>query len=117
MRMILALTPNWLEITVASILAAFLCLAAGYVAGAVKELQRLALAAAEATANAVQKRADRDEAIISMDSLARASSLGGVSNVTNCMGWKQISLQPDTALYLAGNAMKAGQCIASQSIG
>jgi len=76
--MIWALTPNWLKITVASILAAFLCLAAGYVAGAVKERQRLALAAAAATAKAIQKRADRDEAIINMDAVARASSLGGV---------------------------------------
>jgi len=31
--MIWALIPNWLKITAAAVLAAFLCLAAGYVAG------------------------------------------------------------------------------------
>ena len=45
-----------------------------------------------------------------------ALSLAGcASNATNCAGWKQISVKPDTALYLAGNDVKAGQGIASHN--
>jgi len=55
-----------------------LCLAAGYVAGTIKERQRSALAAAEATAKAIQKRADIDEEVINMDAVALCKRLGGV---------------------------------------
>ncbi|WP_273771992.1 hypothetical protein [Brucella intermedia] len=48
--MIWALIPNWLKYSLAAALAAFLLLAGGYAAGTIKERQRAALAAAEATA-------------------------------------------------------------------
>lgn len=76
--MIWALIPNWLKMSVAAVLAAFLCLAAGYAAGTIKERQRSALAAAEATAKAIQKRADIDEEVINMDAVALCKQLGGV---------------------------------------
>jgi len=78
MNAIWALIPNWLKITAAAVLAAFLCLAAGYVAGTIKERQRSALVAAEATAKAIQKRADIDEEVINMDAVALCKQLGGV---------------------------------------
>ncbi|MFS2326670.1 hypothetical protein U2P60_14840 [Brucella sp. H1_1004] len=75
--MIWALIPNWLKIVAAAVLAAFLCLAAGYAAGTIKERQRSALAAAEATAKAIQKRADIDEEVFNMDAVALCKRLGG----------------------------------------
>ncbi|MBC8718409.1 hypothetical protein [Ochrobactrum sp. Marseille-Q0166] len=38
-----------------------------------------------------------------------------MSNATNCAGWKQISVKPETAVYLAGNDLKAGQGIAGHN--
>ena len=76
--MIWALIPNWLKMTAAAVLAVFLCLAAGYVAGTIKERQRSALAAAEATAKAIQKRADIDEEVINMDARRLCLELGGL---------------------------------------
>ena len=76
--MIWALIPNWLKITAAAVLAAFLCLAAGYVVGTFKERQRSALAAAEATTKAIQKRADIDEEVINMDARRLCLELGGL---------------------------------------
>ncbi|MBC8717717.1 hypothetical protein [Ochrobactrum sp. Marseille-Q0166] len=70
--------PNWLKITAAAVLAAFLCLGAGYVARTIKERQRAALAVAEATAKAIQKRADIDEGVINMDAYRLCLELGGV---------------------------------------
>lgn len=76
--MIWALIPNWLKMTAAAVLAAFLCLAAGYAAGSIKERQRSALTAAEATAKAIQKRADIDEEVINMDARRLCIELGGL---------------------------------------
>lgn len=76
--MILALIPNWLKITAAAVLAAFLCLVTGYLAGTTKERERSALAAAEATAKAIQKRADIDEEVINMDARRLCLELGGM---------------------------------------
>ena len=78
MNAIWSLIPNWLKIVAAAVLAAFLCLAAGYVAGTIKERQRSALAAAEATAKAIQKRADIDEEVINMDARRLCLELGGL---------------------------------------
>ncbi|WP_273728096.1 hypothetical protein [Brucella gallinifaecis] len=78
MSAILAVIPNWLKIVTAAVLAAFLCLAAGYVAGTIKERQRSALAATEATAKAIQKRADIDEEVINMDAHRLCLELGGL---------------------------------------
>ncbi|MFD1199593.1 hypothetical protein ACFQ3K_14905 [Brucella gallinifaecis] len=78
MTAIWALIPNWLKMTAAAVLAAFLCLGAGYTYGTMKERQRSALAAAEATAKAIQKRADIDEEVINMDAYRLCLELGGV---------------------------------------
>ena len=78
MSMAWALVPNWLKITAAAVLAAFFCLAAGYAAGTFRERQRTALAAAEATAKAIQKRADIDEEVINMDARRLCLELGGL---------------------------------------
>ncbi|MCH4539277.1 MULTISPECIES: hypothetical protein [Brucella/Ochrobactrum group] len=76
--MILALIPNWLKYSLAALVAAFLLLAGGYAAGTIKERQRAAVAAAEATAKAIQKRANIDEKIIGMDAVALCLELGGL---------------------------------------
>lgn len=76
--MIWALVPNWLKYLLAAVLAAFLLLAGGYAAGTIKERQRAALAAAEATTKAIQKRANIDEKIIGMDAVALCLELGGL---------------------------------------
>ncbi|MBC8718843.1 hypothetical protein [Ochrobactrum sp. Marseille-Q0166] len=78
MSAIWAVIPNWLKIVAAAVLAVFLCLAVGYVAGTIKERHRSALAAAEATAKAIQKRADIDEEVINMDAYRLCLELGGV---------------------------------------
>lgn len=76
--MIWALIPSWLKYSLAALVAAFLLLAGGYAAGTIKERQRAALAAAEATAKAIQKRANIDEKIIGMDAIALCDELGGL---------------------------------------
>ncbi|MGU3576417.1 hypothetical protein ACLBWZ_12820 [Brucellaceae bacterium C25G] len=76
--MIWSLIPSWLKKTITAALAVFLCLAAGYAAGTIKERQRSALAAAEATTKAIQKRADIDEKIINMDAHSLCFELGGL---------------------------------------
>ncbi|MFD1197357.1 hypothetical protein ACFQ3K_03315 [Brucella gallinifaecis] len=78
MNVIWSLIPNWLKFAAAAVLAAFLCLGAGYTYGTMKERQRSALAAAEATAKAIQKRADIDEEVINMDAVALCKQLGGM---------------------------------------
>ena len=78
--MMWALIPNWLKYSVAALVAAFLLLAAGYVAGTIKERQRAALAAAEATAKAIQKRAVIDEKISNMDAYKLCLDLGGLQS-------------------------------------
>ncbi|WP_343314821.1 hypothetical protein AAIB41_04470 [Brucella sp. BE17] len=74
----LGLIPNWLKLSLAAVLAAFLFLGAGYTYGAIKERQRAALAAAAATAKALEKRADIDETIIGMDAYRLCLELGGL---------------------------------------
>ncbi|MFC0246357.1 hypothetical protein ACFOLL_04325 [Falsochrobactrum ovis] len=74
----MALIPNWLKLTLAALLAAFFVFGAGYAYGTMKERQRVALAAAEATARAIQKRAEIDEKIIGMDSYRLCLELGGL---------------------------------------
>ncbi|WP_010660186.1 hypothetical protein [Brucella anthropi] len=81
--MIWALIPSWLKYSLAAVLAAFLLLACGYAAGTIKERQRAAVAAAEATAKAIQKRAKIDEKIIGMDAVALCLELGGVPEQCN----------------------------------
>ncbi len=75
--MIWALIPNWLKYSLAALVAAFLLLAAGNFYGAMKERQRSAVAAAEATVKAIQKRADIDEEVINMDAVTLCKRLGG----------------------------------------
>jgi hypothetical protein len=81
--MIWALIPSWLKYSLAAVLAAFLLLAGGYAAGTIKERQRAAVVAAEATAKAIQKRANIDEKIIGMDAAALCLELGGVPEQCN----------------------------------
>ena len=81
--MIWALIPTWLKYSLAALVAAFLLLAGGYAAGTIKERQRAALAAAEATAKAIQKRANIDEKIIGMDAVALCNELGGLPEQCN----------------------------------
>jgi len=76
----MALIPNWLKLTLAALLATRLVFGAGYAYGTTKERQRVALAAAEATARAIQKRAEIDEKIIGMDSYRLCLELGGLSD-------------------------------------
>jgi hypothetical protein len=78
MSVILALIPNWLKYSVAALVTAFLLLGAGSLYGAMKERQHAAVAAAEATAKAIQKRADIDEEVINMDARRLCLELGGV---------------------------------------
>jgi len=81
--MIWALIPNWLKYSLAALVAAFLILGAGYTYGTMKERQRAALAAAEATAKAIQKRTKIDEEIIGMDAVALCNELGGLPEQCN----------------------------------
>lgn len=81
--MIWALIPTWLKYSLAALVAAFLLLAGGYAAGTIKERQRAAVAAAEATAKAIQKRANIDEKIIGMDAVALCNELGGLPEQCN----------------------------------
>ncbi|MGU3398542.1 hypothetical protein ACLBWS_02150 [Brucellaceae bacterium D45D] len=74
----LSLIPTWLKRFLAAVLAAFLFLGAGYTYGTMKERQRAALAAAQATAKAIEKRADIDETIIGMDAYRLCIELGGL---------------------------------------
>ncbi|MGU3399134.1 hypothetical protein ACLBWS_05235 [Brucellaceae bacterium D45D] len=74
----LALIPNWLKRFLAAVLAAFLFLGVGYTYGTIKQRQRAALAAAEAAAKAIERRADIDETIIGMDAYRLCLELGGV---------------------------------------
>lgn len=76
--MIWALIPNWLKYSLAALVAAFLLAVGGYSYGTIKERQRTAVAAAEATAKAIQKRADVDEEIIGMDTYRLCLELGGL---------------------------------------
>lgn len=76
--MIWAAILNWLKIILAAVLAAFLFVGAGYTFGTMKERQRAALAAAQATAKALEKRADIDETIINMDAYRLCLELGGL---------------------------------------
>lgn len=78
-----ALIPSWLKYSLAALVAALLLLTAGYTAGTIKERQRAALAAAEATAKAIQKRANIDEKIIGMDAVALCNELGGLPEQCN----------------------------------
>lgn len=78
--MIWALIPSWLKFSLAALVAAFLILGAGYTYGTMKERQRAALAAAEATAKAIQKRTKIDEEIIGMDSYRLCIKLGGLQS-------------------------------------
>jgi len=78
--MIWALIPSWLKYSLAAVLAAFLMAVGGYAYGTIKERQRTAVAAAEATAKAIQKRADVDEQIIGMDSYKLCLDLGGLQS-------------------------------------
>lgn len=78
MNAIWALIPKWLKYSLAALVAAFLLFCAGSLYGTIKERQRSALAAAEATAKAIQKRADIDEKVINMDAVALCKQLGGV---------------------------------------
>ncbi|NVM41958.1 hypothetical protein HWX16_16645 [Ochrobactrum intermedium] len=81
--MIWALIPSWLKYSLAAVLAAFLMAVGGYAYGTIKERQRTAVAAAEATAKAIQKRADVDEQIIGMDSYRLCLQLGGLPEQCN----------------------------------
>lgn len=83
MTVLWALIPSWLKYSLAALVAALLLLAGGYAAGTIKERQRAALAAAEATAKAIQKRANIDEKIIGMDAVALCLELGGVPEQCN----------------------------------
>ncbi|QMV25596.1 hypothetical protein GRI33_01035 [Brucella sp. BO3] len=78
--MIWSLIPNWLKYSLAALVAAFLLAAGGYAYGTIKERQRAALAAAEATARAIQKRAGVNEKIIGMDSYRLCLELGGLQS-------------------------------------
>ncbi len=78
MSAIWSLIPNGLKLSFAAVLAAFLFLGAGYTYGTMKERRRAALAAAEATAKAIERRTDIDETIISMDAYRLCLELGGV---------------------------------------
>ncbi|MCK4207210.1 hypothetical protein J3U99_20800 [Brucella pituitosa] len=80
MSVIWALIPNWLKYSLAALVAAFLLLAAGNLYGTMKERQRAAVAAAEATAKAIQKRADIDEEVINMDARRLCLELGGLQS-------------------------------------
>lgn len=79
----MALIPSWLKYSLAALLAAFFVFGAGYAYGTMKERQRAALAAAEATAKAIQKRANIDEKIIGMDAIALCNELGGLPEQCN----------------------------------
>jgi hypothetical protein len=81
--MIWALIPSWLKYSLAAVLAAFLMAVGGYAYGTIKERQRTAVAAAEATAKAIQKRANIDEKIIGMDAIALCNELGGLPEQCN----------------------------------
>ncbi|MBA8822334.1 hypothetical protein BRY73_02745 [Ochrobactrum sp. P6BS-III] len=83
MTAIWALIPSWLKYSLAALVVAFLLLAGGYAAGTIKERQRAAVAAAEATAKAIEKRANIDEKIIGMDAAALCLELGGVPEQCN----------------------------------
>ncbi len=52
-----------------------------------KERQRSAVVAAEATAKAIQKRADVDEKIIGMDSYRLCLELGGLRDECEQLRW------------------------------
>lgn len=78
MTAIWGLIPSWVKTALAAVLAAFLLAVGGYAYGTIKERQRTAVAAAEATAKAIQKRADVDEEIIGMDSYRLCLQLGGL---------------------------------------
>ncbi len=75
--MIWSLISNWLKLSIAAVLAAFLFLGARYTYGTLKEVQRATLAAAEATAKAIERRVDIDDKIINMDAVALCKQLGG----------------------------------------
>lgn len=78
-----ALIPNWLKYSLAALVAAFLLLAGGYAAGTIKERQRAAVAAVEATSKAILKRVNIDEKIIGMDAVTLCLELGGVPQQCN----------------------------------
>lgn len=77
------LIPSWAKFAFVALLTALLLLAGGYTAGTIKERQRAAVAAAEATAKAIQKRTNIDEKIIGMDAVALCLELGGVPEQCN----------------------------------
>ncbi|KAB2655870.1 hypothetical protein F9K94_15185 [Brucella tritici] len=77
------MVTTWAKTALAAVLAAFLLLVGGYVAGTIKERQRAAVAAAEATAKAIQKRTNIDEKIIGMDAVALCLELGGLPEQCN----------------------------------
>ncbi|NKE77584.1 hypothetical protein [Ochrobactrum sp. MC-1LL] len=80
---LIALIPNWLKFSFAALVAAFLLVGGGYFYGNAKARHEAALAAAEATAKAIQKRANIDEKIIGMDAVALCLELGGVPEQCN----------------------------------
>ncbi|SBW13441.1 putative membrane protein [Brucella sp. 10RB9215] len=87
--MIWALIPAWLKYSLAALVAAFLLVAGGYVIGTIKERQRAALAAVEATARAIQKRAGVNEKIIGMDSYRLCLELGGLQPDCEQLRWME----------------------------
>ena len=78
--MIWALIPSWLKYSLAAVLAAFLMAVGGYAYGTIKERQRTAVAAAEATARAIQKREKIDGTIGNMDVRDLCVELGGLQS-------------------------------------
>ncbi|MDH0126974.1 hypothetical protein N7376_23675 [Brucella intermedia GD04153] len=77
---LIALIPNWLKFSFAALVAAFLLVGGGYFYGKAKARHEAALAAAEATAKAIQKRAVIDEKISNMDAYKLCLDLGGLQS-------------------------------------
>ena len=44
------------------------------------------------------------------------SLAGCATSASNCAGWQEISLKPETAVYLAGNDAQAGKGIAGHNV-
>lgn len=77
---LIALIPNWLKFSFAALVAAVLLVGGGYFYGKAKARHEAALAAAEATAKAIQKRAVIDEKISNMDAYKLCLDLGGLQS-------------------------------------
>ncbi|MBB5704271.1 hypothetical protein FHS76_004188 [Ochrobactrum daejeonense] len=78
--MIWALIPSWLKSALAALVAAILVFGAGYTIGTMKERQRAALDAAQATAKAIQERAKIDEKVGGLDVIGLCVELGGLQS-------------------------------------